>query len=182
MKLYAFGIYDLKLKKKIYYNYDLSNVNIIYRYIVSNYIYDYGIKLSKIIEENKYYEMKDEIYNYKYKICAFNNGDKCALVMTEENYPSQHAFDLLKLSLNNNNISTNNNINLWNEYKIKENKINNVKEKIEETKNIILMNLDKILDRDEKISKLYDDIDDLKRITFDFKKETGKLNRCCTIQ
>lgn len=67
---------------------------------------------------------------------------------------------------------------------MQDSKVEDIKDGIEETRHVLLQNLDKLLDRGEKIENLVTKTNDLQTNAFSFKTEAEKLNSCwpsCTI-
>ena len=60
-------------------------------------------------------------------------------------------------------------------------KISNIKYQLDDTKEIIIKSIDKILERGEKIEDLMQRSNDLSKSSIKFYKTTKKMNRCCII-
>ena len=60
-------------------------------------------------------------------------------------------------------------------------KISNIKYQLEDTKDIIMKSIDKVLARGEQLDDLIEKTNDLSKSSKRFYKTTKKLNRCCII-
>ena len=63
----------------------------------------------------------------------------------------------------------------------KPNTINNIQNDLDETKDIMIKNIDSLLNRGEKLEDLLDKAENLSKGSKEFLSKTKKLNRCCII-
>lgn len=93
---------------------------------------------------------------------------------------TQHAYleKILNYALSTNNDKNINNNNNNNNTK---DKINGIKEQIDEVTNIMSKNLDDLMKRGEKLDDLIASTEELSKLSKDFGKKAKKLNRCCVL-
>jgi synaptobrevin family protein YKT6 len=143
--------------------------------------------------------IKDTDINVNFYSFKSPNGYSIVL-LTIHDYNQRIAFELLdKINnllceqFNNEIIKINNNTdvnvhidtinNLFTKYQNPNevDKILIVKDKLDDVKELMIQNIDKLLIRGEKIEDLIEQSNDLSNISKGFSRETKKLNRCCII-
>ena len=163
------------------------------------------IEICNFIARNSFNEIdnnKLEYFNYKNLYCLSitkNNLCICAILDNKE-YPIRVLRRLLFKTLIDYIELFGENIEYFNQdfdekYKLprlferlhnfqdplKSDKIYNIQSSLDDTKQIILKNIDKVLERGNSIDELVKKSQDLSNTSRKFYKTSKKLNRCCTI-
>lgn len=109
----------------------------------------------------------------------FKKDDKYHGCFTKRNYPGALAFTFL------NEIDMHKNIRDllkdFNGERLKNHKITQIKEELEDTKTILIEDINKLIERGEHIEELVDKATTLEMESWKLKKKTEDLNSCCTI-
>ena len=151
----------------------------------------------KAMDKDKFITFNHELEKIKYNIYGFTLNHKlyCAMI-TNDKYPAQLCkgigIDLLKNFVKSYpKFETTKDINM--PYKrIKSDiihyekssqfdKMEKIQKDIEEVKGIMIQNIDKILEKGEKLDELVEKSNDLSQQSKMFYKQANKMNSCCII-
>ena len=167
IKLYAVLVYHNGIYCASYYN--LNDVNILYRNSIKKQIRQTIDNLLEHINTNLY-AAKETIGEIDIQVLYYSGY----LVITSDTYPNKVALQLIHELLAGNDLNE-----TCCKYRGLE---NTIIQELDETKEILLQTIEKIIERGEKLEDLLERTHDISIHSRDFKKQSEKLNSsCCTI-
>lgn len=175
MKLYSILIFENQQLKEIKYN--LSEISYFYRLQAKNAVVQVCGQMIEKMEKNTLYNITEERFQLELKIYGYH-GPTTFFVVTDTEYPTHVAYDLLNQLINNGQIDI-----IWEKYQdpSKLDHITQINEKLDQTKVILIETIDQLLERGNHLEELLDQTEKLKFISGGFKRESEKLNKCCVL-
>jgi synaptobrevin family protein YKT6 len=180
MKLYAILVFDEKFTLE-YSNYNLDDFSFFYRMSIKASIERVLSELVKHFETNNYYKINETIEKHNFVVYTLTTT-KFYIAITDDEYPQRIAFTYLdKLrNLQFNKIEFDN---IFSHYcdANETDKILKLKGEVNETKDVVLDSIDKLLERGESIDELLQRTEKLKTTSDLFRIRTREMNSCCIL-
>ena len=174
--MYALLSYDHNYNLT-YSNYNLSDFSIFYRPFIKSGIEDVTKKIIKKCEPG-YYQLEHNIRDYD--LLIFGYADKnYTIIITDTKYPEYRSKELL-LNVSKNTLTQIELDKMFETYQHPD-KLTEIKKELEETKKIVMDNVDKLLLRQGSLDELLEKANALQISSEDFVDSTNNLNRCCII-
>ncbi len=131
-------------------------------------------------EPNTFLTVNDD--NYRFVVASYNHQDMFCTAIVDDEYPKKVLLYLF-LSL----IKNKDNYELakaeFKEYQKPEhvNRVYNIQKDLEELRSIMVLNVEKILQRGERLEDLVASTDMLSKQSKEFLKKSKKMRKCCFI-
>jgi len=171
--------------------YDLSQVNVLVRGKARDSIRNMSIELVNEFEPNKISIINMSKYNNYLKgfECYFyNKGSHSCFLVTKDHPSASAATRLVYYILDNNPQESPEYIGLYldeimekNQDPTQSDKFLKIHGEVDQVKKVLINAIDLALERYDKIENLVARTEELKTETIIFKREAGKLNKCCVI-
>ena len=195
--MFAIIVYNILHQKPLLVSeaLDLTKWNIFVRNSVKEYMRFITRELASRYSSENYqiFEYQPENIDITFNAHCKSNTKYCAIIITENDYKQSVAIEVLRKTLFNIEKSIHSDVikdinvdcglkELLAKYKTGEDKIDEIQKDLDETKEVMVQNVNKLLERGEKIEDLINKSEDLSYSSKAFSKRTKELNRwCCQI-
>lgn len=158
--------------------FDLSFINWFARNNTQELLTFFCTESIKNINENKkMISIKHEETNYNLNI--IKNGQFCATMITDNEYPLRVSFSVLQ-NLLDNKCNINDVITKFQDPHECD-QISRIQKNLQDTKIILMDSIEQSLERGEKLDDLIERSETLSKTTKDFYTKSKKLNSCCSV-